>query len=193
MRVLLAVDHRSMPWKNGGGTTTEIAVWPEGATLDGFDWRVSMARVEEGGPFSVFAGVDRTLAVLDGNGIALDIDGRAPVELTEASAPLSFPADARTSARLVAGSITDLNVMTRRGRLRHSVERLVPAGPVEVAGGRRGWTMLFCARGRLAVRGGAGAELGPRDALLATGGERPFAVEPSAPSLLFLVRITPDD
>jgi len=193
MRVLRAADHRSMPWKNGGGTTTEIAVWPEGATLDGFDWRVSMARVEEGGPFSVFAGVDRTLAVLDGNSIALDIDGREPVQLTEASAPLSFPADARTSARLVAGPITDLNVMTRRGRLRHSVERLAPAGPVEAAGGRSGWTMLFCARGRLAVRGGAGAELGPLDALLARGGEGPFAVEPSAPLLLFLIRITPDD
>ena len=31
----------SMPWKNGGGETTEIAVSPPGAGLDDFDWRVA--------------------------------------------------------------------------------------------------------------------------------------------------------
>ncbi|TIV74879.1 MAG: HutD family protein, partial [Mesorhizobium sp.] len=31
MRILRAADYRVMPWKNGGGTTTEIAVSPDGA------------------------------------------------------------------------------------------------------------------------------------------------------------------
>ena len=74
-------------------------------------WRASRAD----GPFSLFPGVDRTLAILEGEGLLLDIAGRAPVELTGASAPLSFPADAPTTASLIAGPITDLNVMTRRG------------------------------------------------------------------------------
>ena len=80
-----------------------------------------MARVEAGGPFSLFPGVDRTLSILEGEGIVLDIEGREQVTLTGASAPHSFPGDAVTNAELVAGPITDLNVMTRRGRYGHQV------------------------------------------------------------------------
>jgi uncharacterized protein len=68
MRILRAENYRRMPWKNGGGLTAEIAVSPESAGLDDFDWRVSMARVEAGGPFSLFPGVDRTLSILEGEG-----------------------------------------------------------------------------------------------------------------------------
>ncbi len=122
MIVLRKSEYRRMPWKNGGGETTEIAVFPKDADLAGFGWRVSMATVESDGPFSVFPGIDRTLSILSGEGIALDIAGRTPVVLTRSSAPLAFPADAATSARLVSGTITDLNVMTRRGQWSHQVE-----------------------------------------------------------------------
>ena len=81
MRIIPAGSYRRMPWKNGGGETIEIAVSPEGATLDAFDWRVSMARVERPGPFSVFIGVDRTLALLDGEALALRIGNHAAIEL----------------------------------------------------------------------------------------------------------------
>ena len=33
-----------MPWRNGQGSTTELAIEPPGAALDGFDWRISIAR-----------------------------------------------------------------------------------------------------------------------------------------------------
>ncbi|WP_370878591.1 HutD/Ves family protein [Pararhizobium capsulatum] len=112
-----------MPWKNGGGETTEIAVYPPDADLAGFGWRISMATVANDGPFSAFPGIDRTLSILSGEGVELDIAGRAPTMLTQSSAPLAFPADAATSARLVSGTITDLNVMTRRGQWSHRVER----------------------------------------------------------------------
>eukprot|EP01042_Synura_sphagnicola_P007286 gene7286-9332_t len=45
MRIIRATDCLVMPWKNGGGTTTEMAVAPEGASLNDFDWRISMAHV----------------------------------------------------------------------------------------------------------------------------------------------------
>ena len=77
MRILRASTYRRMPWKNGGGETTEIAVSPEGAGLDDFAWRISMARVDGDGPFSAFAGVDRTLSILEGEGLRLEIAGRA--------------------------------------------------------------------------------------------------------------------
>ncbi|OWV74698.1 HutD-family protein [Rhizobium sp. R339] len=124
MRILRASDHKRMPWKNGGGETVEIAVSPEEAVLAGFDWRVSMATVATDGPFSIFPGIDRTLVILDGNGMALDIEGRAPVLLTMASDPLAFPADVPVAARLQDGAITDLNVMTRRQGLAHRLSRI---------------------------------------------------------------------
>ena len=49
------------PWKNGGGCTTEIAIAPPGASLDAFEWRISLATIAASGPFSAFPGVDRTL------------------------------------------------------------------------------------------------------------------------------------
>lgn len=114
-----------MPWKNGKGETVEIAVSPPGATVDDFDWRISMATVAEGGPFSVFDGIDRTLSVLTGEGITLSVAGQAPATLRRETPPYAFPADRETSATLVSGPITDLNVMTRRGFFSHAVEHVL--------------------------------------------------------------------
>jgi environmental stress-induced protein Ves len=128
VKVVRASECRTTPWKNGGGSTTEIAVAPSGASLDDFDWRVSMARVACDGPFSEFAGIDRTLAIVKGGGLTLAIGGAVPVMLDGNSEPIRFPGDMPTSARLLAGEIIDLNVMTRRERFEHRLRRiLVPA------------------------------------------------------------------
>jgi environmental stress-induced protein Ves len=124
VRIIRAGDCKATPWKNGGGSTTEIAIGPAGASLEAFDWRVSMARVASDGPFSDFAGVDRTLAVVKGNGLVLTTGENAPVTLSSGADPVSFPGDTPTSARLTAGEIADLNVMTRRGRFRHRLLRI---------------------------------------------------------------------
>src|ERR1700720_3517473 len=79
LKIVRASDCLTTPWKNGGGSTTEIAAAPEGASLDIFDWRISMARVASDGPFSDFPGIDRTLAVVSGHGLALTIGDAAPV------------------------------------------------------------------------------------------------------------------
>ncbi len=124
MKIIRTSDCRTTPWKNGGGSTTEIAVAPAGASLDHFDWRVSMARVASDGPFSEFPGIDRTLAVVKGEGLVLTIGQHAPLTLARGSEPVSFPGDVATSARLTAGEITDLNVMTRRRRFSHRMRRI---------------------------------------------------------------------
>lgn len=64
MRHLENTAYTSMPWKNGGGVTTEIIVHPAKAPMADFDWRISMANVAQDGPFSIFPGVDRTLCIL---------------------------------------------------------------------------------------------------------------------------------
>lgn len=163
MRIFRAADHKRMPWKNGGGETVEIAVFPEDAGLGDFDWRVSMARVDGDGPFSSFPGVDRTLAILAGAGIVLHVEGQAPRRLVIESEPHSFPADAATSADLVGGAVIDFNVMSRRGKIGHTVRRL-RTGLSSAAGCTR---LVFCSSGSVAIRSTAGREgLGRHDAVL---------------------------
>ncbi len=132
MRVLKADEYRRMPWRNGHGETAQVAIAPATATLDGFDWRVSMARMDDDGPFSIFPETDRTLTVLRGDGLRLSIAGGASVELTRQSEPFAFSGDVVASATLIAGTVTDLNVMTRRAQFKHSVRRLHVAGRVEL-------------------------------------------------------------
>ena len=166
MRILRAGDHKRMPWKNGKGETVEIAVFPADASINDFDWRISMATVAEDGPFSIFPGIDRTLAILDGNGMVLDVEGSSPVLLTAASDPLAFPADIPVAARLEHGAITDLNVMTRRDGLAHTLIRIdvdgsktVPLSPATC--------LLLCHRGALSFRrDGETGTLAAGDALL---------------------------
>ena len=135
MRIIRAADCKVMPWKNGGGTTTEIAVFPEGAALSEFDWRISMAHVGADGPFSSFPGIARTLSVLTGNGIRLAFHDGEAVPLDRATAPFFFAADRAVDGVLVDGAIDDLNVMSRRGRWRHRVERLSGAGSFVASAG----------------------------------------------------------
>jgi environmental stress-induced protein Ves len=145
MRIIRAADYKVMPWKNGGGTTTEIAVSPEGASLSEFDWRISMAHVGQDGPFSSFPGIDRTLSVLTGNGIRLAFDDGETVALDRATAPFFFAADRAVDGVLVDGAIDDLNVMSRRGAWSHRVERL-SGGAHEVVA-ERGLLVLVARRG----------------------------------------------
>jgi uncharacterized protein len=134
MRIVRASDCKTTSWKNGGGSTTEIAVGPAGSSLEAFDWRVSMARVASDGPFSDFAGIDRTLAIVKGSGLVLTIGEGAPLTLSGETDPVSFSGDTPTSARLTAGEITDLNVMTRRGRFRHRLTRIATSTSCDFGG-----------------------------------------------------------
>jgi len=132
-RVIRNHDLVRVPWKNGGGTTAEVAAFPEGSSFDTFGWRISMADVASDGPFSVFPGIDRTLIVVEGDGIELDVEGIA-YRLDRDSPKLSFSGDDTTAGRLLAGPIRDLNVMTRRGLFRHRT-RFVESGVALLAEG----------------------------------------------------------
>lgn len=187
MKVLRAKDYKRMPWKNGGGETVEIAIFPEKASLADFDWRVSMATVATDGPFSSFPGIDRTLSILQGKGMRLMIEGRRPALMTGETAP-PFPADVATSATLVDGPIVDLNVMTRRGRLTHSVQRLALDHPhrAESLGGT---TLVLCHGGAVRLTASdATAELAAGDTAVLTGAAS-LTIEPAASAVLFLITI----
>lgn len=149
------------PWKNGGGTTREIATHPPGAGFGDFAWRLSVADVERDGPFSAFPGIDRTIVLLRGAGKRLAADG-VEHALTECGAPFAFAGEAAIEARLVGGATRDFNVMTRRGSWRAEVASLRAAACVEGADAM----LLWCGAGRWQVGASGGFVLEPDQAAL---------------------------
>ncbi|HKD54856.1 MAG TPA: HutD family protein [Steroidobacteraceae bacterium] len=115
IRILRARDRTPVPWKNGGGLTREVAVHPEGSGFDDFDWRLSIAEVHAGGPFSSFPGIERQLAVLSGR-LVLSLGGGEPLTLSPQSPPLRFAGEMPVLAQAPHEAVTDLNLMTRRAR-----------------------------------------------------------------------------
>jgi len=102
-----------VPWRNGGGLTRPLA--------EGEGWRVSLADLTGDGPFSAYAGWERTFVPLDG-GFVLVVDG---VEhATVARQPVVFDGGAEVSLHGLVAPTRALNLMTRgcRGGV-----RLVPA------------------------------------------------------------------
>ena len=110
-----------MPWKNGQGATREIAVHPEGASLDNFMWRVSLAQVNAPGPFSLFRDCDRILCVVRGGPLYLSVAKAQPCRL-DIDTPFNFAADVETEATALEEPVLDFNVMVRRGYHRASIE-----------------------------------------------------------------------
>jgi environmental stress-induced protein Ves len=108
-----------MPWKNGGGTTLEVALHPPGAGWDSFAWRVSIAQIDRSGPFSTLPGVDRKLVVLDGGMVLTGVRADA-VEVRPYDC-VSFAGEAQVASRLLDGPTRDFNVMTRRDAARADV------------------------------------------------------------------------
>ena len=184
MRIIRAADCLVMPWKNGGGTTTEIAVAPEGASLNDFDWRISMAHVGQDGPFSSFPGIDRTLSVLTGAGIILAFGDGKRIRLDRGSAPYPFAADRAVEGLLVDGAIDDLNVMSRRGRWRHRVERLSGAGSLNAT---EGLLVLVAREGDWQVNG---ASLAAGDSAVLDAPERVELVVSGDEAELYAVWLT---
>lgn len=115
-------------WRNGGGTTVEIArsetttdSGPGGTTASGpgWDWRLSVADVAQEGPFSPFAGCERILTVIEGEFMLLTVGGTE--QGLQKYRPFRFDGGAETSAALPEGPIRDLNLITGPGYRGHVV------------------------------------------------------------------------
>jgi uncharacterized protein len=187
-RVLRSSDYQRMPWKNGGGTTTEIwkAVSPDGEML----WRLSIADVASDGPFSLFPGIDRTIMVIEGNGMELAVEGQDVHRLDDLFEPFAFSGDAKTDCRLIAGPIRDFNLMVARsygsGALR--IQRLAPA---ETAPFAENVAALHVLRGEIDLESGAVHALPAGDTWIAGsyGGATGRAL---APTILAAIVIDPN-
>jgi environmental stress-induced protein Ves len=118
-------DVAPLPWKNGGGTTRELLAWPPGVA--DWHWRISVAQVDADGPFSVFEGVQRWFAVLDGAGVELALgQGRIlqTQRLTQQSDAFRFSGAIPVDCTLINGPTQDLNLMVRSAHARAQMQRV---------------------------------------------------------------------
>lgn len=127
VRVYRAAGYPRMPWRNGGGTTQEVACRPEGGAA-AFDWRLSIADVAQDGAFSAFTGYQRIITVLEGQGIQLTVDGREQTPLAPRQA-YAFPGDAQVRCRLLGGPIRDFNLIYAPDRCFARLQWVADAGP----------------------------------------------------------------
>jgi environmental stress-induced protein Ves len=159
-----------MPWKNGAGTTLEIARSPPAPGE--FDWRLSLATIASSGPFSAYPGYERMVALAAGSGFALQVGAATATALRAPGDSLLFAGEAATQCRLAAGVCTDLSLMVRRPGAVLGVERLEPADQPVTIELSAPLQALLCLAGGAAV-GVAGdaapAELGRFDTLLMPG------------------------
>lgn len=132
IQIFRAQDCPEVPWKNGGGMTREIAVYPPDAGMDDFLWRLSMARMDRPGAFSPFPDIDRTLAVLEGC-LHLQGDG-VDVRLDEESPPYPFDGGLEPSGAPLGGSVLNLNAMARRTRCTAQMIRHAPSAVIASSG-----------------------------------------------------------
>lgn len=95
-----------VPWANGCGITRELAAERDGAR---FLWRISVAEIAAGGPFSSFPGLVRWHTITDGAGLDLQGEGKAlrarPFE------PLPFDGALELEAHLLDGPCRAFNVI----------------------------------------------------------------------------------
>ena len=108
MEIIRRASLKAVPW--AGGTSRQIAAGPDPKN---WDWRLSIAEIAKAGPFTPMPGIDRIITVVEGELIALTVDGVE--QALEKYRPFRFSGDATTSAALPTGALKDLNLMTRRG------------------------------------------------------------------------------
>ena len=113
LKILSPETFKPIPWKNGLGHTTELAI-NSGGNLDNFDWRLSIASVVNDGDFSNFSGYQRNLVLIEGEGIILDHRNGEIDKLTNLLDIAQFDGGSKTYGSLVNGGIKDFNIMTKQ-------------------------------------------------------------------------------
>ncbi|MFB2800300.1 HutD/Ves family protein [Shewanella seohaensis] len=137
IQIIRYAECESTLWKNGGGSTKQLLIWPKGTNLSNFDFRISIATISSDGPFSLFHGIDRQLCILEGEGVRLNIKGNdlgqsEEIVLRPNDPPFCFSGETQIESKLLDNQILDFNVMTRRGNYTARIERIECNGKVQI-------------------------------------------------------------
>lgn len=187
-RVVPAYEYRRTRWQNGAGWTREIYAEPAcaaglepasgaAAALDSgvpWDWRVSIAEITADAPFSRFAGVDRELVILSGEGLRLRFGDGEVRELHMPFQQHRFAGEREIAGELVNGPTTDFNLMWSRERFSADLWRRPLVGAMVVfAEPRSSWLVhLLAGAARFADDSGLPALAAGDTAILQAGDVR---------------------
>ena len=143
---LTPADYLTTQWS--GGTTTQLAIAPEGALYAdrAFLWRISSAVVQdETSVFTPLPDYRRWIATLDGH-ICLRHNGGEPLTLH----PFEVHAFDGADETVCAGRCRDFNLMLRKGQAEGRLDVLRipegPAAPLTLLPGTE-TALLYCAEG----------------------------------------------
>lgn len=189
-RLLRAADYPRMPWKNGAGSTLEIAR-DAGDGLDGFGWRLSIADVGESGGFSAFTGYQRVITVLEGAGMCLTVDGQRSRDLTALDA-FAFDGGSTVDCELIDGPIRDFNLIYSPQRYAARLQWLRIASEVEFFSSAS-TLLLFAAEGGVSLGrdGRVSEELGRHDCLHLESTGALAGVKLNGTGAVCLIELTP--
>ena len=159
-RRLTNADYRWVPWKNGGGMTQDLLRVP--CNGEEVDWRISIARIDRCGPFSVYPGVDRVIMPLEGDGVRLDFGDAAPAATVTRFQSARFDGGWATHCTLLGGPCRAFNLMLGREHASGSLaaRRLKGTAPFSAPGAI---LLLYCLAGQV----GAPTPMQPGDSLCA--------------------------
>jgi len=153
--LLEPAHYRRTTWKNGGGTTIDIAD-------NGDVWRFGRTPIVAPGPFSDYAGFDRAQVLVAGRGLVLEtpegeIDVRLPLK------PVRFAGETPIRSRLEAGPVEVVNLIGARSAVRIALQVLMRDVAQTVAPGTH---IVYAATGAAALEvDGEGYRLAPDHAL----------------------------
>ena len=191
MILLREAEYITVPWKNGGGLTREILKVPPDTTA--FDWRLSLATIEQPGPFSTFEDYDRTLVLVRGAGVELDFGTYGRAVLRTPGQLAAFDGGWATSCTLLDGPSSDLNLIVSKTRA-EARARLVRVATPEIIH-TAGWeeTLICCIAGAAQIENAAGeiATLSGADVARCTPDDGVLTCAPdgTTPVLLFVAAL----
>lgn len=135
-------QYRRTPWKNGGGTTTDIAEQDD-------VWRFGRTPITTPGPFSDYSGFDRVQVLVAGRGLVLEtpdgeIDVRTPFK------PVHFTGETPITSRLEAGPVEVVNLIGKRSAVAIDLVVLEAGQSIRLA---QGIHLAYAAAGAATVDG----------------------------------------
>lgn len=101
--------YRRTPWKNGGGTTVDIAA------ANGV-WQFGRTPIVKPGAFSDYTGFNRVQALVAGSGLVLETP-EGEIDVRQPFRPVRFKGETPITSRLEAGPVEVVNLLGRRDQV----------------------------------------------------------------------------
>ena len=184
-RVVRAADPQRVLWMNGQGWTREIARSPGAGP---WSWRISIARSDSSATFSSFAGVERELVLIRGNGLTLRFDDGEEVTLRSGFDRMRFAGERAVVGEPLDGPTEQLNVMWRADIVDAEVV-ILREGEMALDVGAGQWLAIHARNGTVSLDGDH--ELAPGDSIVVAPGIYDESIHFTATGPALAVRIDP--